>query len=304
MHGLAACTENVEYSLHMAEDVRRHSTLDNYWCYLYERLVKFYKHQTTNMKAMCKTFSDRAHQLHFVQAYLEVHGEYNTANEEYKLEELKQEPVLLCAKTIPQAIALKEYLAEVLDLPDDLKRSYQNGILIGTPRQIVLNQRQMNDVIYWLSQRSEFDLVPEELPDVAYSYPRVLKVDDLHQATVYRLDEHIALRDMEVTSQEWVMQIRQLFVYGPINKKYYSFVDGNYYKAKSRQGEIVTDPWTGQPMMVPQNYQCLCVQPMEQIDRKLMLYPKPCPNNPQYYLVIDPNPSIDLDSWIDNDDIC
>ena len=88
------------------------------------------QHSTTNM---CKTFSDRAHQLHFVQAYLEVHGEHNTANEEYKLEELKQEPVLLCAKTIPQAIALKEYLAVVLDLPDDLKRFYQNGILIGTP---------------------------------------------------------------------------------------------------------------------------------------------------------------------------
>ena len=85
-----------------------------------------------------------------------------------------------------------------MDLPDDLKQSYQNGILIGTPQQIVFNQRQMNDVIYWLSQRSEFHLVPEELPDVAYSYPRVLKVDDLHQATVYRLDEHIALQDMEL----------------------------------------------------------------------------------------------------------
>ena len=127
---------------------------------------------------MCKTFSDRAQQLHFVQAYLEVHGEHNTANEEYKLEELEQEPVFLCFKTIPQAIALKEYLAVVLDLPDDLKWSYQNGILIGTPRQIVLDHRQMNDFIHWLSQRSEFDLVPEELPDVAYAYPRVLKVDD------------------------------------------------------------------------------------------------------------------------------
>ena len=95
----------------------------------------------------------------------------------------------------------------------------------------------MNDVIYWLSQRSEFDLVPEELPDVAYSYPRVLKVDDLRQATMYRLDEHIALQDMEVTSQEWVMQIRQLFVYGPINNKYYSFVDGTIIKQNQGKGK-------------------------------------------------------------------
>ena len=75
IYGISACTENVEYSLHMAEDVRHHSTLDNNWCYLYERLVKFYKHQTTNMKSMCKTFSDRAHQLHFAESYLELHEE-------------------------------------------------------------------------------------------------------------------------------------------------------------------------------------------------------------------------------------
>ena len=39
LYGITSCTENVEYSLHMAEDIERHSTLDNYWCYLYERLL-------------------------------------------------------------------------------------------------------------------------------------------------------------------------------------------------------------------------------------------------------------------------
>ena len=56
LYGIKACTENVEYSLHMPEDVNRHSTLDNYWCYLYERQVKYYKQQTSNMKSLCKTF--------------------------------------------------------------------------------------------------------------------------------------------------------------------------------------------------------------------------------------------------------
>lgn len=45
-HGITACTENVEVSLHMVDDIERHSTLDNYWCFVYERLVKFYKQQT------------------------------------------------------------------------------------------------------------------------------------------------------------------------------------------------------------------------------------------------------------------
>jgi len=49
------------------------------------------------------------------------------------LDELLQEPILLCAKTIPQAISLKEYLAGISDLPD---ACYQSGIMIGTPKQI------------------------------------------------------------------------------------------------------------------------------------------------------------------------
>ena len=137
----------------------------------------------------------------------------------------------------------------------------------------------MSDITHWLSQDSQFE---QELPDVAYSYPRVLKVDDLHQATTYRVGEHVALRDIEITSQEWVMQIRQVFVYGPVNNRYYLFVDGNYCKAKSRRGEIVHDPWTGQPMMVPQDYQCLHVQPLQQLDRKFMLYPEPYSSHPRY----------------------
>ena len=50
---LYACTENVEYSLHMPEDVQWHSTPNNYWCFMYERLVCYYKRQTINMKALC-----------------------------------------------------------------------------------------------------------------------------------------------------------------------------------------------------------------------------------------------------------
>ena len=38
LYSIKAWTENVEYSLHMPEDVNRHSTMDNYWCYLYEQL--------------------------------------------------------------------------------------------------------------------------------------------------------------------------------------------------------------------------------------------------------------------------
>lgn len=50
LYGITACTENVEYSLHIPDDIVRHSSPDNYWCYMYERQVCFYKRQTTNQK--------------------------------------------------------------------------------------------------------------------------------------------------------------------------------------------------------------------------------------------------------------
>ena len=72
LYGLSACSENLEYSLLMPEDITRHSTLDNYWCFVYERQVKYYKRQTTNMRSLCKTFADRAAQLQFVQVNLDT----------------------------------------------------------------------------------------------------------------------------------------------------------------------------------------------------------------------------------------
>ena len=48
MYGLQACTPNLEPSIHMTDDIGRHSTLDKFWCYIYERLVSFHKEETTN----------------------------------------------------------------------------------------------------------------------------------------------------------------------------------------------------------------------------------------------------------------
>ena len=54
VYGKQACSENLEYSLHIVEDIKRHSTVDNYWCYVFERSVKFHNAQTTNQKELCK----------------------------------------------------------------------------------------------------------------------------------------------------------------------------------------------------------------------------------------------------------
>ena len=78
----------------MTKDVKRHSLLDNYWCYLYERQVKYYKHQTSNMKALCKSFTDRASLLHFTSIML-YEDEKDKVDPKLNFPCLSQQPLLL-----------------------------------------------------------------------------------------------------------------------------------------------------------------------------------------------------------------
>ena len=133
----------------------------------------------------------------------------------------------------------------------------------------------------------------DELGDLANGYSRVLKVGSLHEAVVFREREHVILTDSEVESREWVMKIERLFTYGPVLSKYYCFVDGQYYVAKSNGGNVEYDSWTSQPKMIPRQFRRLCVQPLKYIDRKVMLYP--LSDRPQQYLVIDPEGPLDLE---------
>ena len=56
-HRVGACV------WHLTEDIQRHSTLDNYWCFVYERTIHFHNMQTTNQKQICKTDPLQPHLL-------------------------------------------------------------------------------------------------------------------------------------------------------------------------------------------------------------------------------------------------
>ena len=280
LYGMGSCTENMESSLHMVEDIYRHSSLDNYWCYLYERLVKYYKHQTTNKKNMCKTFCDRACQLHFTEVYLQTHtGHFEPMSGRFQMAEIEKEPILLKAKSAKDATELKEYLSS-RDMPEKVETAYKSGIVIGTPKLFHLEPRQLSDIKHWLSlERSDLD---GDLPSIAYSCTRVMKSNDHHLATIFRTGEHIIISDSSLP-QEWVMKIQQFIIYGPICGNYHLFVDGDYYIAKVSGRNIIMDEWTKQPFMIQQHYSRLRVQPLHLVRRKIILY-KASPNN---YLVID-----------------
>ena len=55
-YGLQICTENLEYSVHAAQDIKRHLSMDNYSCELYERAMLKHKGQKHNAKGLEKTF--------------------------------------------------------------------------------------------------------------------------------------------------------------------------------------------------------------------------------------------------------
>ena len=68
-YGLPMCTENLEYSVHVAQDIKRHSSMDNYSCELYERAILRHKAQKHNAKGLEKTYATRECLGNFLDDY-------------------------------------------------------------------------------------------------------------------------------------------------------------------------------------------------------------------------------------------
>ena len=282
LYGINACTENVEYSLHMPEDVKRHSTMDNYWCYLYERQVKYYKQQTSNMKSLCKTFADRAYQLQFVTTFLSTHpGPAIEAT--HNLLEISKPPVFLSASSVDAAITLKEFLASKTSLSADVKYCLSNGIMLGKCSYRLLTEQELNDIRHWL-RNVEID---HELPKTCQTYARVQKHNDYDMYIVYRTGEFVIVNDAEHEGTEWLVHLTDIVVYGPIYNKFYYFLNGTYFAARTHRGAVEYDTWTGQPKMVKRDYRRLCLTPLHFLDRKVMLYPDS--ERQSSWITIDPD---------------
>ena len=88
---------------------------------------------------------------------------------------------------------------------------------------------------------------------------------EIYTRPVFRKNEHVILLD---EGREWVMKIKQLFTCVPVLSKY-CFVGGEYYVTKTIGGRVDYDNWTGQPKLIPRQFQRLCVQPLKYVDRKV-----------------------------------
>ena len=98
---------------------------------------------------------------------------------------------------------------------------------------------------------------------------------------------------------EWVVQITGIFSLGPLDGNFFTFINGNYFKAKTRRGELQRDIWTKQPLLIPQSYSQLCIQPAFLIKRKLILYSNHHSHSlPHFYLAINVEPIVDVDQVV------
>ena len=73
-YGIPECLITLHTLTHVPEDIRRFSSPDNYWCYQYERAVGRYVKQTSNKKAIEKTFARKESQREFIKVWSQQHN--------------------------------------------------------------------------------------------------------------------------------------------------------------------------------------------------------------------------------------
>lgn len=142
-----------------------------------------------------------------------------------------QEPLMLHANSIKQAVLLKDFLSQYEDLlSSDTRFSFENGIVIGKGEMFLLSNSQENDIHFWLDKHVGSLSVP--LLTVAFQYKKLLLCNSFDLAVFYRIGEYIAIQDSDRSNIEWVMKINNIFTVGPYSNKYFTFVDGQYFKAQ------------------------------------------------------------------------
>ena len=287
-YGLSICTENLEYSTHIAEDVRCHSSPDNYSCEVFERAIRVFKQQTNNAKGIEKTFSERENIRIFLRRYELMHGTLSTyVNDEEKLHSVEavndlQPPVFFHETTFEAARSL--LAACQASTSEHAHHPFENGVLLGKLKTRTLTNHQVADI-----RRRQHTLHPEEdfmVPTAARCANHLVKVDCNNTVVKFSKGNHCIIYGGE--DEEWYLCITEIILIGSISGKYYVFIDGTYYIPAISHGHVIKHPWTSTVQLVPRTYTRDSVQLAAQLKRKCLLYPEPeNKENPSYYLPVD-----------------
>ena len=288
LYGLSICTENLEYSVHVAEDIQRHSSMDNYSCELYERAILRHKAQKHNAKGLEKTYATREKLRNFLADHQERNGPISLyGNEERKYAtdlEGMCEPIQLHESSFSSAKALLKDLKENYEHTPAVKNAMSNGVAVGCMKRKLFQATTITDVRRFFARNG---IVANNIPNFLSSLKSLALMDEVGDTEKFTKGTTCKVSSGN-GNEEWVMEISEIFQVGPVNNRYYTFVNGKYYIPTLNNGTVAHHQWTQTPQLIPRYYIRDSIQPVCKIKRKIMLYPDPSDlEMPDFFLSID-----------------
>lgn len=287
-YGLGYCTENLEYSTHAAAQIQRHSSLDNYSCELYERVIRRHKQQKHNSRGIEKTYVSRESLRDFLNLYKLKHGEISTYQKklkyQFKMEILQQrQPFFLKESSLESASNLIEDFKACQDMR--MEHAIKNGVLLGSISEKNLPDPVLADIGRYV--RACTGLNDVEVQPILKTSKSAVVLNQFGEVMKLSLNDTVKVKSPNNT-EEWIVEIDVIAVAGPFDGLFYSFLNGPYYIPVLENGQVAVHRWTGTPKYIQRSYQRQSVQPITAFCRKVMMYPEPGNyDNPNYCLCID-----------------
>ena len=285
-YGLQICTENLEYSVHAAQDIKRHSSMDNYSCELYERAILKHKGQKHNAKGLEKTFAVRENIRNFLDDYQEKKGplsQYCAQERRYQfaLQEITT-PIMLRESSFEAAKSLLHDMQLMQDPSADVQHAKSYGVPVGR-----MQRKMFTDVIIADLRRffNRLGIPVQGIPNVLMDI-KLLAIQDI-VGDIQKISRGTVCK-VGSADEDWIMEVSDIFQVGPVNEKYYIFINGTYYIPTLNNGNIIYHAWAKTAQLIPRNYVRDSIQPTCNIKRKVMMYPDPSNlDDPAFYLCID-----------------
>lgn len=289
-YGADFCTENLEYSTHLADEIFRHSSPDNYSCELYERAIRGHKQQKNNAKGLEKTFTERENIRHFLKVFQQKHGplcQYDSGRDSFTFDEGllgKNVPFYLNEKSITAASALIHHFSN--HASPKICHAIKNGVVLGKVKRKLFEDNQVADIKRHLRQR--YPSLNIEVPAFLQSLSSVLIKDQFGMIMKLEKGDTFIIAGGDNEEDEWIMELTEMMQAGPFDGQFTSFVDGKYYIPCFLHGNVVKHTWTQTQKLLPHKYGRDSVQPIANVKRKIIMYPDPSSiDDPNYYLAID-----------------
>ncbi len=250
-YGLAICTENLEYSVHITEDIQRHSSMDNYSCELFERAILRHKAQKHNAKSLEKTFATRENMRNFLDDYQEKHGDisrYGADKRKYNfgLQEYDQlQPIHLQESSFEAGKTLLHDLGQIVNPSPAIEHSMSFGVIVGSTEKNIFPENIVNDLRRYFN-RSQIPV--QAIPNILLSIKAVALRDEVGE--VERFTQGTVCK-IASGHEEFVMRISQVFQVGPVQEKYFTFVNGTYFIPTLDNGNVIYHPWTETEQLIP-----------------------------------------------------